>query len=192
MFLSQHPQLSLSVLRDGKTAHPLQMQPLLADHIPTLTCSGALCTLEHASVIHLTPCSIHRAPPGHLCPRSHLTPCSFHHAPLGHLCPCSHLTPCTIHRALQAIYAHTRTSPLAPSTNQRVKRLTFALGSHARCTLTRTPIHSWASTLLHMCRWDTHARTYTAPTPPSKLQVYCCSCSCIRTQCMQLQMQVQM
>ena len=112
--------------------------------------------------------------------------------PPGHLCPCSHLTPHTIHHTPRAIYAHTRTSPLAPSTNQRVKRLTFALGSCARCTLARTPMHPWASTLLRMCRWDTHVHTYTAPAPPSKLQVCCCSHSCTRTQCIWLQMRVQM
>ena len=76
------PQLSLSILRDGKVAHPQQVQPLLVDCIPTLTCSGALCTLEHASVIHLAPRSIHRAPwavcahactlPYPLCPLSRL------------------------------------------------------------------------------------------------------------------------
>ena len=92
------PQLSHSVLRDGKMAHPQQVQPLLADHVPTLTCSGALCALEHASVIHLAPCSIHRAPPGRLCPRSHLTPHSIHRTPPGHLCPRLHLTPRSIHR----------------------------------------------------------------------------------------------
>ena len=57
------PQLSLSMLRDGKAAHPQQAQPLLADHVPTLTCFGALCALEHASIIHLAPHSIHCAPP---------------------------------------------------------------------------------------------------------------------------------
>ena len=45
------PQLSLSVLRDGKMVHPQQVQPLLVDCVPTLTCSGALCALEHASVV---------------------------------------------------------------------------------------------------------------------------------------------
>ena len=127
-----------------------------------------------------------------LCPCLHLTPHSIHRAPPGHLCPRSHLTSCSIHRAPQAVYAHARTSPLTPSMNQRVKRLTFALGSCTRCTLARTPMRPWASTLLHMRRWDTHARTYTAPTPPSELQVCCCSHSHTHTQCMQLQMRVQM
>ena len=98
---------------EWKTGHPL-----------------TLCALEHVSVIHLAPCSIHHTPPGclcphsyltphsihctppgHLCPRSHLTPCSIHRAPMGCLCPHSHLTPHSIHRT----HAHT-TSPLAPST----------------------------------------------------------------------------
>ena len=140
-------------------------------------------------------------PPGRLCPRLHFTPHSIHCTPPGHLCPRSHLTPCSIHRAPQAIYAHACTlhpprpsmPTLAPhpllhpprppgrlcphshltltlSTNQRVKRLTFA-GSRVRCMLACTPMHPWASTLLRMYRWDTHACMYTAPAPPSELQV---------------------
>ena len=61
-----------SILKNGKVAHPQQVQPSLADRIPTLTCS--LCPLLHP--LH---------PPDCLCPCPHRG--------LHHLCPphlCSH------------------------------------------------------------------------------------------------------
>ena len=175
---------------------------MLADCIPTLACSRALCTLEHASeglssclfgcaacVSHLTPHSIH-----HMHLHSHpMPPLSLHWQPshphpLHHPCSClphrPHSCPCTIHvcapRTIQVftprtIHVHTpRTVHVhAPHTihvcapytvrihashtvllkahyqiraNQRVKRLTFALRSRARCTLACTPTRPWAST----------------------------------------------
>ena len=46
----------LSVLRDSKVAHPQQVQPLLADHIPTLASQLLICA---ACIIHLTPWAIY-------------------------------------------------------------------------------------------------------------------------------------
>ena len=54
--------LSLFVLRDGKAVHLQQVRPLLVDRVTTLTCSRVQSALEHASVVHLAPCSIHQTP----------------------------------------------------------------------------------------------------------------------------------
>ena len=165
-------------------AHPQQVQPLLADHIPTLTCSGALCTLEHVSVIHLAPCSIHRTPrpsmpmltphPLHhpLCPQAVYAHTSHHPPrPPGHLCSRSHLTPRTIHRTPRAIYAHTHTSPLTPSTvppGPSMPMLAPHPSPHPLCPLGHLCPHLHLTPhSIHCAPRAVYAHTHTTPLTPS-------------------------
>ena len=145
----QRVRTRLSILRDGKAAHPQQVQPLLVDRVPTLACSGALCTPEHASIVHLAPHSIHCAP-WTVYAHARIMGCTIRAL---RTCIC---TPCPP----QSMLAHLAPTPLAPSM--------FTPAPFTPCTLEHASVAPWGL-LLSLCLVKRRRRKELASAKPCLL-----------------------